>query len=161
MIFPPSFFSLKSAVSPESAKVLERQLSLNIENSPSTPPTSASRSPHTISSNANKLKSNNTHANSSANHPSESFPNKTDTNCHISVCSSEHMKHHLKSSLIPQPVKHLPDLNGNTSTSENNPHLQHLLSKKEALLHTAAYTEKDTLIKELNVHIEKAKVTSK
>lgn len=71
------------------------------------------------------------------------------------------MKHHFKSSLIPQPVKHLPDLNGNTNTSENNPQLQHLLTKKDAILTTGKYTEQDKLIRDLNVHIEKAKVTSK
>lgn len=135
-------------------------MSLNIDNSQTVPTSSINHSSQPDPNIINKSNPANIHSNSSANHTSESIMNKPNTNVLINVCSSDNVKHHMKSSLIPQPIKHLPDLNGNTNPSEGNLHLQHLLTKKEALLSTG-YTEKDELIKELNVHIEKAKLASK
>lgn len=157
---PPS--SLKSVVSPESVKLLERQMSMNVDNSQAVPATGINLYSH---SDLCKPNSNNFHSNSSANHTTESILNKSNTNALISVGSSDNNlkhHHHIKSSLIPQPVvKHLPDLNGNTNPADGgNVGLQHLVSKKEALM-TTGYTEQHQLIKDLNVHIEKAKLASK
>lgn len=154
------YFSIKSVVSPESAKLLERQMSISIDNSHAVPITNIPMRSQSDLNTVCKPNSNSTHFNSSANHTTESILNKPNTNVLISVCSSDNMKHHTKNSLIPQPVKHLPDLNGNTNPSEGNVGLQHLEKKKEALL-SSGYTEQHQIIKEFNAHIEKAKLVSK
>lgn len=136
-------------------------MSLNIDNTQTVPTLSVRKTSPSESNIVPKPISNNSHSNSGANQPPLSIANRPNTNILNRASSADSMKHPLKSSLIPQPVKHLPDLNGNTNSSEGNLQVQDLLSRKEALFNRVGYTEQDPVIKELNAHIEIAKITTK
>ncbi|XP_071042399.1 centrosomal protein of 120 kDa, partial [Parasteatoda tepidariorum] len=158
--------SLKSVVSPESIKQQMRQMSLAVHGAETSHLNSPIQNHHSISNaTVNRLISNGPLQNSSAKcltSISDEVTEKHNSNEHSSPSGLEKspvsMTLHSKPSGIPKLSKDLPDLNGNTTSKDNN-FLQKLLADKEKLI-LSGYKEQHKAIKDLNIHIDKAKLTS-
>ncbi|XP_054722756.1 centrosomal protein of 120 kDa-like [Uloborus diversus] len=133
--------SLKSVVSPENGKIPERRPPSVTSDVRMTP--TGDVGPH-LDSNATEAKPNaNPGAKLSPYKPNgEMTPDDAD-------CVAESPS---------KPIRDSSDMNGNTTS---NVHVRQLLAKKDTLLRAGMYSEQDRLIRDLNVHIDKAKMATK